>query len=84
MNDQTKSAPPPATAGEIVEITGPLEAASVTSILATGATTVEVMDAFIYFNAGETVDRRLGPPLSTNARRVLEILRSECAPPEEP
>jgi hypothetical protein len=80
---EKKSAPAPATAPQIVEIIGPLEAAALTGILATGATQAEVLVAFAHFSAADALDRRIAPPLDTAARRVFDILSTEFEPPEE-
>ena len=74
----------PATAEEIVEITGPLEAATLTGILETRATCSQVLDAFVRCTADDALDPTLGPSLDGAARLVYDILRVELEPPEEP
>lgn len=73
-----------ATAAEIAAIAGPLEPSVVTAILATGATSAEVMAAFAHFNSAENQDRRTAPALDGMAREVVDILASEYEPPDEP
>ncbi len=84
MSDPSIKGGAPATAAEITAITGPLEPAVVTAILATGASAAEVMAAFFHFNASENQDRRTSPALDGPARQVVDILNSEYEPPDEP
>ncbi len=84
MNDPSIKGGAPATAAEITAITGPLEPAVVTAILATGASAAEVMSAFFHFNASENQDRRTSPALDGPARQIVDILNSEYEPPNEP
>ena len=73
----------PATAAEILEITGPLEDAVVMRILETGATPAEVLEAFTW----ATADDQIGTELERGPRgvvtRVYEILTLEEPEPDE-
>jgi hypothetical protein len=79
-----ETASAPATAQEIVEITGKLEAATLTSIIETGATRLEVLDAFVRCTADDALDPAIGPALGAAARLVFDILRAEFEPPDDP
>ncbi len=75
--------PAPATATEIAAIIGTADDDLVMRIVATGATTAEVLEAFTWFSA----DDQLGTELERGPRgavtRVYEILKREEAEPDE-
>lgn len=79
-----KELPCPATASEVVEILGRADDDLVTRILATGASAVEVLEAFTWANADDQIGTELERRPRGAAARVYEILKSEEPEPEEP
>ena len=77
MQDSTQ----PATAAEIVDITGPLEDSVVVAILDTGATPAEVLEAYTWANADDQIGTELDHGPRGAVVRVCEILQREQ--PEE-
>ena len=73
----------PATASEIIEIVGHLDDAAIASILATGATAAEVLEAFTWANADDQLGTELRHGRSGVAGEVYEILMQEEPDPEE-
>jgi hypothetical protein len=73
----------PATAGEILEIVGPLDDAVLLRIVETAATPAEALEAFTW----ATPDDQIGTELEHGPRgavaRVYEILKSEEPEPDE-
>jgi hypothetical protein len=73
----------PATADEIIEITGPLEDGVLMRIIETGATASDVIEAF----AWSVADDEIGAELEHGPRgvvgRVYDILKREEPEPEE-
>ncbi|MGC2203330.1 MAG: hypothetical protein WA633_24710 [Stellaceae bacterium] len=75
--------PPSATAAEIVEIVGALDDAVLLSILETGATAAEVLEAFTWATADDQIGTELERRPRGAAARVYEILKSEEPEPDE-
>ena len=73
MQDGTQ----PATAAEIVDIVGPLEDSVVLEIIDTGATPVEVLEAFTWANADDQIGTELDHGPRGAVVRVYEILQRE-------
>ena len=73
----------PATASEIIEIVGHLDDAAIASILATGATAAEVLEAFTWANADDQLGTELQHGRHGAAGAVYEILLQEEPDPEE-
>jgi hypothetical protein len=70
-------------AHEIVEIVGELDAAAITSILATGATREDVMEAYAWISADDALHRELHQAPHGTAAAVCEILEAETVPPND-
>ena len=79
MNSTTRSA----TASEIIEIVGHLDDGAIASILATGATAAEVLEAFTWANADDQLGTELQHGRHGAAGAVYEILLQEEPDPEE-
>jgi hypothetical protein len=73
-----------ATAGEIVEIVGPLDDSVVMRIIDTGATAAEVLEAFTWLSADDQIGTELEHRPRATVMRVYEILQMEGSAPEEP
>jgi hypothetical protein len=73
---------PPATASGVIRIVGPLEDDVITSIISTGATEAEVLEAVKWFT-----DDELGPEVrrtrSGRVAQVYDILAAESRDDEE-
>lgn len=68
-----------ATAEEICSITGEVEDSVLTSILATGATSAEVLEAFTWLNADDALRKQVKHPPQGVAGDVYEILAAQDA-----
>ncbi len=75
--------PPSATAAEIVEIVGALDDTVLLSILETGTTAAEVLEAFTWATADDQIGTELERRPRGAAARVYEILKSEEPEPDE-
>lgn len=73
----------PAPAEEIRRIVGPLEDAVIARIRATGATASEVLEAYMWATADDSLGEQLGRSKRGVVGEVYEILASELVPPEE-
>lgn len=71
------------TVREIGEIVGELDAAAIESIIATGATREEVLEAYAWLSADDSLHRELHHVPHGTVARVYEILEAEMAPPNE-
>ena len=67
----------PATASEVVGIVGALDDAVITSILATGATAAEVLEAYNWSTADDTLGGDLERPRTGRVAEVYDILADE-------
>ena len=74
----------PATAEEIRKIVGPLDGGVVISIVATGATPAEVLEAFTWATADDQIGTELERRPRGAAARVYDILKREEAEPDSP
>ena len=74
----------PATAEEIVRILGPLDDAVLLSILETGASPSEVLEAFTWFSDDDQIGTELERRPRGAAAQVLEILEREEPEPDAP
>lgn len=72
-----------ASAVDIVAITGPLDDAVLTRILATGATTAEVSEAFFWLNSDDYLHRELHHAPKGVVAEICDILAAENAEDEE-
>jgi hypothetical protein len=73
----------PATAGEIIEIVGPLEDAVLLQILAVGPTAAEVLEAFTWASADDQIGTELEHGPRGAVTRVYDILKMEEPEPDE-
>jgi hypothetical protein len=73
-----------ATAGEIVEIVGPLDDSVVMRIIDTGATAAEVLETFTWLSADDQIGTDLEHGPRGTVMRVYEILQMEGSEPQEP
>jgi hypothetical protein len=71
------------TAREIGEIVRELAAATIASIIATGATREEVLEAYAWLSADDSLHRELHHMPHGTVARVYEILEAELAPPND-
>lgn len=69
--------PKPATGHEIQEILGPVDDEVVTNILHTGATGVEVSEAFEWLNDDDYMGKDLKKTMNERVRRVFNILQDD-------
>lgn len=74
----------PATATEIREIIGPVEDATLTSILEVGATREEVLEAYVWLSSDDYLHRQRHHTLSGRAARVFDLLEAELPEPDQP
>ena len=72
-----------ATAGEIVDIVGPLEDAVLMEIIETGATAAEVLEAFTWATADDQIGTELERGPHGAVALVCEILKREEPEPDE-
>ncbi len=75
--------PGPASATEIVEIVGPLDDAVLVRIIATEATTAEVLEAFTWASADDQIGTELERRPRGAAAAVYDILKREEPEPDE-
>jgi hypothetical protein len=68
---------------EIGEIVGELEPATIESIIATGATREEVLEAYAWLSADDSLHRELHRTLHGTVARVYEILETEIVAPND-
>jgi len=68
------------TAREIGEIVGELEPAAIASIIATGATRGEVLEAYAWLSGNDSMHRELHRMPHGTVAAVYEILEAEIAP----
>jgi len=73
----------PATASEIAEIVGPLDAAAMLEILQTSATAAEVLEAFTWVNADDQIGTETEHAPRGAVARVCEILERLQPEPDE-
>jgi hypothetical protein len=84
MNTTTDRHDTPATASEIRELIGAEDDEIVTSILALGATSAEILEAQAWLGSDDYLHRELQHALSGRAAAVFEILEAELADPDRP
>lgn len=72
-----------ATASEIIAICGPLDDGVIVRILATGATPVDVLEAFTWFSADDQIGTELLHGRHGAVGAVYDILMSEEPDAEE-
>lgn len=72
-----------ATASEIVAITGPIEDAVVTRIIATGATAAEVSEAFFWLNSDDYLHKELHHAPKGIVAEICDILAADIEEDEE-
>lgn len=75
---------PVATADEVRAIVGEIGDEALASVLATGASAAEVLEAHTWLNADDVMGPVLKRPLHGTVAAVLDILEAELEPPEEP
>jgi hypothetical protein len=75
---------PAATADEVRAIVGGIGDEALASVLATGASAAEVLEAHTWLNADDVMGPQLKRPLHGTVAAVLDILEAELEPPEEP
>ena len=80
---QAKARPQVATADEVRAIVGDISDAALTSVLASGATAAEVLEAHTWLSADDVMGRTLGRPLHGAVAVVCDILEAELEPPDE-
>jgi hypothetical protein len=73
----------PATAGEIIEIVGPLDDAVALRIVETGATPADVLEAFTWATADDQIGTELEHGPRGAVAQVYEILKREETEPDE-
>jgi hypothetical protein len=76
-------APRPATTAEIVEILGALDDAVLVRIVATGATSAEVIEAHSWATDNDQIGTELQRGPRGRVARVYEILKEEEPEPDE-
>lgn len=74
---------PSVTAREIEEIVGELEPATIESIIATGATREEVLEANAWLSADDSLHRELHRMPHGTVAQVYEILEAEISAPND-
>jgi hypothetical protein len=62
---------------KIIEIVGPLEDDQITAIIATGATTADVMEAFAWLSEDDYLGNTLQRPMRGIVSEVHEILQAD-------
>jgi hypothetical protein len=73
----------PATASEVVSIVGPLDDVVITSIVATGATAAEVLEAYTWLTADDDLGTELERTRSGRVGQVYDILADEMQHDDE-
>ncbi len=73
----------PATAAEIIEIIGPLDEAVLMRIIETGASAVEVLEAYTWATADDAIGTELERRPRGPVAGVYEILKAEEPEPDE-
>jgi hypothetical protein len=81
---QREKLAPPATASGVVRIVGPLEDDVITSILTTGATEAEVVEAVKWFTADDGLGAAVRRTRTWRVARVYDILAAEVQDDDEP
>ncbi len=71
------------TAREIQEIVGELDPATIASIVATGATREDVLEAYTWLSADDSLHRELHRMPHGMVARIYEILEAEIVPPDD-
>ena len=69
----------PATASEVVSIIGQQDDITIARIVATGATTAEVTEAFTWMNADDYMGEAVGRPSQGRVGQVLAILQDQMS-----
>jgi len=69
---------PPATASGVIRIVGPLEDDVIASIVSTGATEAEVLDAGKWFTADDGLGTEMQRTRTGRVAQVYEILAAEA------
>jgi hypothetical protein len=69
-----------ASASEVRTIVGPLDDAVIARIVATGATTAEVLEAYTWFMADDQLGTELERTCRGRVAEVVHILEDEAAP----
>ncbi len=80
---QAKTRPQAVTADEVRAIVGDISDAALTSVLASGATSAEVLEAHTWLSADDVMGRTLSRPLHGVVAVVCDILEAELEPPDE-
>ena len=80
---QAKTKPQAATADEVRAIVGDISDAALASVLASGATAAEVLEAHTWLSADDVTGRTLSRPLHGVVAVVCDILEAELEPPDE-
>ncbi len=74
----------PASADDVINIVGELEAATVAKIVSTGATVAEVLEAHVWLSSDDYLHRSLHRAPRGRVGTVCEILETEQMPPRDP
>ena len=82
MSDQPEASAP-ARASEVAEIVGPLDDAVIASIVATGATAAEVLEAYTWLTADDQLGTELERTRTGRVAQVYDILAPEYQDAEE-
>ncbi len=83
-HDKPRStAPQGVTAREIREIVGEIDPGTTASIIATGATREDVLEAYFWLSADDSLHRELHRMPRGTVAKVYEILEAEIVPPDE-
>jgi len=80
---QREKDPPTATASGVIRIVGPLEDGVITSIISTGATEAEVLEAVKWFTADDDLGPQVQRTRSGRVAQVYDILAAESQEDEE-
>jgi hypothetical protein len=76
-----KSVVQPATANEVVAITGPLDDGVMAAVSRTGVTRDEVMEAYTWLSADDYLRRERHSAIHGTAAEVYRIFEAELSPP---
>ncbi len=71
--------PPPLTRDQVIAICGPLDDMKIASIIATGATRAELVDARSWLSSDDPVAGHLGRTASGRVSRLVDLLKADDA-----
>ena len=81
---RAENKPTQATADDVRAIVGGIGDEALASVLETGASAAEVLEAHTWLNADDVMGPVLKRPLHGVVAAVLDILEADMDPPEEP